>query len=84
MLANYEIIKVENDIATVSVLCPKCKNAVTTFQVDYPAFKMYTKTYCHVQDLFPHETPMFRELLITGMCLKCQDEFFKEPEFWIY
>ncbi len=33
-----------------------------------------------IQDILPGKTPTEREVMVSGLCPKCQDDFFKEEE----
>ena len=54
--------------------CPLCKKG---YQVHVPD-KVYNSWAAgeKIQDVWPEAKPETREMLITGLCLDCQDEVF--------
>lgn len=63
---------------TVEVRCPFCGyvSAVCVKAMDYADWKMGGLA----QNCFPYLAPFEREILISGLCLKCQDEVFGSDE----
>lgn len=55
-------------------LCGK----ITMTRVDRDQFKLW-KSGTHIQDAFPDLNPFDREVLISGLCYKCQEDLFNRP-----
>jgi len=62
---------------TVNCRCPLCGN-ISTVTCDDDAYQEYVNTPTPIQDIFPDMDPSTREMLISGMCLPCQEAFFDE------
>lgn len=59
--------------------CCFCSNR-TVVTVDRRDYERYMKGGVCVQDAFPYLDASVREVLITGMCRKCQDDVFGGEE----
>ena len=68
----------EKDLIDYEVKCPFC-GAVTKLKVHPVSLEAY-KNGALAQDAFANMTPAEREVLISGLCMKCQEDIFKEPE----
>ena len=58
----------------VTVICPFCgeTSTVAVVKKDYDAWQWGEL----IQNVMPYLSPSDREILISGMCLKCQSSFF--------
>lgn len=65
---------------TMSILC-RCPFCGKNFEMRVP-YEQYLKYRDGelVQNAFPDFTPEEREMLISGMCLDCQRDFFENEE----
>lgn len=64
----------------VTFRCPFC-GTETTIAVPIVEFQEWEDNpTAHVQDIFRSLDPDKRELFITGMCMKCQNEVFRDDE----
>ncbi len=63
--------------------CPFCgKETVIELNLDETLdLSSGLANHRHVQDIFPNMDATNREVMVSGICPKCQDEYFKEdPE----
>lgn len=58
-------------------ICPICGENLSVVVSDEQGFE-YLYTDKLVQEIFPDESATFREILISGICPKCQKEIFGE------
>ena len=65
--------------ATVICHCPLC-GAISHVTCDEDAYDRYVTTRTPIQEIFPDMDLHTRELLISGMCLDCQNRFFTEDD----
>ena len=66
-------------MATVTCHCPLC-GAISHVTCDADAYDQYVTTRTPIQEIFPDMDLHTRELLISGMCLPCQERFFVEDD----
>ena len=66
------------NIMTVARRCPFCQK-VTSVAVDPEGYALWTRGAC-VQDVLPTLSADDRETLISGLCLKCQADFFEDED----
>ena len=66
-------------MTTVFCHCPLC-GAVSRVTCDEDAYEQYVTTGTPIQEIFPDMDLSTRELLISGMCIPCQEKFFVEDE----
>ncbi len=64
---------------TVTCHCPMC-GKVSFVTCDEEKYLQYATTSTPIQEIFPDMDLHTRELLISGMCLPCQEAFFVEDE----
>jgi hypothetical protein len=62
--------------------CPFCgKETVIELNLDETlALSDGLANHRHIQDIFPKMDATNREVMVSGMCPKCQDKWFNEPE----
>lgn len=60
---------------TIIGICPFCGKE-TSVSMTYEQFIEYQYGNKNVQDIFPEKSATEREILISGMCNKCQKETF--------
>lgn len=65
--------------AIVTCHCPLC-GAISHVTCDEEAYDRYVTTRTPIQEIFPDMDLHTRELLISGMCLSCQNRFFSEDD----
>ena len=65
--------------ATVTCHCPLC-GKISFVTCDADAYDEYATTRTPIQEIFPDMDLHTRELLISGMCLPCQERFFVEDD----
>jgi hypothetical protein len=58
--------------------CPICKKETTLEIEDYQYEKWRRGEFA--QDVFSSLSPADREVIISGLCHKCQDNFFDEDD----
>ena len=63
---------------TVNVRCPFC-GKISQIVCDKDSLAKYNGGAL-IQDAFPEMSPFEREVLISGMCLPCQESFFVEDD----
>lgn len=68
-----------NGKAKITVKCPFC-GKISEVVVDFISYRNWISMGLHVQDAFQNESPETRELLLTGICIECQDVAFAEDE----
>ena len=66
-------------LTTVICGCPMC-GATSTVECDADAYFKYVSTSTPIQEIFPNMDLRTRELLISGMCIPCQEKFFTEED----
>jgi hypothetical protein len=59
----------------ITCTCPFCGKK-TTIKVEACRYEKWLNHDGNVQDIFPDYSAEKREMLITGMCQKCQEETF--------
>ncbi len=67
----------EDGTLAITVKCPFC-GAESTVNAPYGGAVAYYKNGALIQDAFPEMSADDREILISGICKKCQDETFEE------
>lgn len=72
--------KVKERDLEVQVYCTVCEEEHTLLvnKEDYWMFQQPDRP--HIQEIFPYLTSSEREMLISGICEKCWNELFAEPE----
>ena len=64
---------------TVTCHCPMCGH-ISLVACDGDAYDRYVTTRALIQEVFPDMDLHTRELLISGMCVPCQESFFEEDD----
>ena len=64
---------------TVTCHCPMCGH-ISLVACDGDAYARYATTRALIQEVFPDMDLHTRELLISGMCVPCQESFFEEDD----
>ena len=64
---------------TVDCRCPLC-GKISSVTCDKDAYQEYISTRTPIQEIFPDMELSTREMLISGMCLPCQEAFFVEDD----
>lgn len=72
-------IQIFRDNVDVKVKCPFCGHISIVKNVDVKSLTKYNEGEA-VQRAFPTMSSSDRELIMTGMCKKCQDQVFKQEE----
>lgn len=62
----------------INCKCPMCGNDTLVIMTD-EEYERYTNGESLIS-IFPNWIPNERELLITGMCLSCQDKYWPKDE----
>lgn len=73
-----EEIETMMNLMTVARRCPFCQK-VTSIAVDPIAYMMWERGAC-VQDALPMLSVAEREVIISGLCVSCQDDFFDDED----
>ena len=63
-------------MSTVICCCPMC-GKTSEVACDDDKYYTYVTTSTPIQEIFPDMDLHTRELLISGMCLDCQESFFE-------
>ena len=63
-------------MSTVICCCPMC-GKTSEVACDADKYYTYVTTSTPIQEIFPDMDLHTRELLISGMCLDCQESFFE-------
>ena len=66
-------------MTTVVCQCPLC-GAISNVTCDEDAYFRYVSTNATIQEVFPDMELHTREILISGMCIPCQERFFVEDD----
>ena len=59
--------------------CPMC-GKISSVTCDRDAWRTWESGGCLIQEAFPDMDIHTREILISGMCLECQESFFVEDD----
>lgn len=60
----------------VEIPCPKCDYSHNTLLTN-KEYKRWVANNEKIQDIFPKANKVYREFLISGLCMKCQKEVFE-------
>lgn len=66
-------------MTTVTCHCPMC-GTISHVTCDEDAYDRYVTTPTPIQEIFPNMDLHTREILISGMCIPCQERFFVEDD----
>lgn len=76
MRTTIRIIENETgDMYAVGFTCPFCGRMTEILMSEYEAH-LYYDPDMNVKDIFPNLAPEQREIMISGMCIKCQRKNF--------
>ena len=76
MVKPKSVVSMNPKTVEVTVTCPRCGRESRVW-VPLEGFNSYYgPEHVHVQDAFPELEPELRELLVSGLCITCQDEIF--------
>ena len=67
------------NLMTVARRCPFCQK-VTSVAVDPEGYVLWARGGACVQDALPEVSAEDREVLISGLCLRCQADFFEDED----
>lgn len=73
---NHNILWVEKRNLYIEIACPRCEHK-TIISMDKIGYKHWLKRNLSIQSIFPDASKEGRELLISGLCMKCQKEVFE-------
>lgn len=68
-----------NDKVSVCTTCPICHKKHFV-EVDFEDYRKWKTEDIHVQDAFPYLSDDDREMLLSGICVECWNEYIKEND----
>jgi hypothetical protein len=68
----------KSNMITVNKVCPMC-GIKHNIDVDKEKYNLWLDKKMLIQNAFPDFSPEYREILMTGLCIKCQDVIFHIP-----
>lgn len=76
MIKPKKVDSVDADTVEITVVCPRCGRE-SKIRIPLAGFCDYFGgSHTHVQDVFPGLEPELRELMVSGLCITCQEEIF--------